>query len=52
VFADYIPLAILATASLLLGIFASPVFDFVMQAGNQLFEPSDYINAVLSNQVP
>lgn len=52
VFADYIPLAILATASLLLGIFASPVFDFVMQAGNQLFEPSDYMNAVLSNQLP
>lgn len=49
-FADYLPLAILAAASLLMGIFASPIFDYVMEAGNQLFEPSEYINAVLKNE--
>lgn len=48
-FADYLPLAILAAASLLMGIFASPIFEYVMEAGNQLFEPSEYINAVLKN---
>ncbi len=46
-FSDYVPLAILAGASVLMGIFASSVFDYVMQAGNQLIEPSAYINAVL-----
>lgn len=49
-FADYLPLAILAAASLLMGIFASPIFEYVMEAGNQLFEPSEYINAVLKNE--
>lgn len=48
-FADYLPLAILAAASLLMGIFASPVFDYVMHTGNQLFDPSEYIKAVLNN---
>lgn len=48
-FADYVPLAILAGASLLMGLFAPAIFDYVMQAGNQLFEPSAYINAVLKN---
>lgn len=48
-FSDYVPLAILAGASLLLGIFASTVFDYVIQAGNQLIEPSAYIKAVLTN---
>ncbi len=48
-FADYLPLAILAAASLMMGIFASPIFEYVMEAGNQLFEPSEYINAVLKN---
>lgn len=49
-FADYLPLAILAAASLMMGIFASPIFEYVMEAGNQLFEPSEYINAVLKNE--
>lgn len=49
-FADYLPLAILAAASLLMGIFASPIFEYVMEAGNQLFEPSEYIKAVLKNE--
>jgi len=47
-FADYVPLAILAGASLLMGLFAPAIFDYVMQAGNQLFEPSAYINAVFN----
>lgn len=51
-FADYAPLVILAGVSLLMGIFAAPVFDYVMQAGDQLFEPSAYINAVLTPQLP
>lgn len=47
-FTDYLPLAILAAASLLMGIFAVHVFDYVMQAGNQLLDPTAYIKAVLN----
>lgn len=47
-FSDYVPLAILATASVLMGVFASSVFEYVMQAGNQLIDPSAYIHAVLN----
>lgn len=47
-FTDYLPLAILAAASLLMGIFAICIFDYVMQAGNQLLDPTAYIKAVLN----
>ncbi len=49
-FSDYLPLLILASASLFMGIFAVDIFDYVMQAGNQLLEPSAFIKAVLNQQ--
>jgi len=49
---DYVPLTILAAASVLMGVFAASVFSYTMEAANQLIEPSHYINAVLSNKMP
>jgi len=51
-FSEYVPLALLAGASLLMGVFASSVFNYVIEAGNQLIEPSAYINAVLKSKLP
>jgi multicomponent Na+:H+ antiporter subunit D len=48
---DYVPLAILATASVLMGIFAAYVFTYAMEAANQLIEPANYIDTVLRNRV-
>jgi multicomponent Na+:H+ antiporter subunit D len=45
---DYFPLALLAMASLLMGIFASTVFHYAMEAANQLTTPSIYIESVLN----
>ncbi|MBU1013257.1 MAG: Na+/H+ antiporter subunit D [Bacteroidetes bacterium] len=50
--ADYVPLAILATASVLMGIFAATVFTYTMEAANQLIEPANYIETVLRNRTP
>ncbi len=50
--ADYVPLAILATASVLMGIFAATVFNYTMEAANQLIEPANYIDTVLRNRTP
>jgi len=50
--ADYVPLAILATASVLMGIFAATVFAYTMEAANQLIEPTNYIDTVLRNKTP
>jgi multicomponent Na+:H+ antiporter subunit D len=50
--ADYVPLAILATASVLMGIFAATVFTYAMEAANQLIEPANYIDTVLRNRTP
>jgi len=50
--ADYVPLAILATASVLMGIFAATIFNYAMEAANQLIEPANYIDTVLRNRVP
>jgi len=50
--ADYVPLAILATASVLMGIFAATVFTVTMEAANQLIEPTKYIDTVLRNRTP
>ena len=50
--ADYVPLAILATASVLMGIFAATVFTVTMEAANQLIEPTNYIDTVLRNKTP
>jgi len=51
-FSDYVPLAILAGASVLMGVFASTIFSFVMEASHQLIEPTEYIQAVLNNKLP
>jgi len=50
--ADYMPLAILATASVLMGIFAATVFTYAMEAANQLIDPTNYIDTVLRNRKP
>jgi multicomponent Na+:H+ antiporter subunit D len=50
--ADYFPLAVLAAASLLMGIFAATVFHFTMLAANQLIDPALYIETVLRNNTP
>jgi multicomponent Na+:H+ antiporter subunit D len=50
--ADYVPLVILATASVLMGIFAATVFTYAMEAANQLIEPTNYIDTVLKNRIP
>jgi multicomponent Na+:H+ antiporter subunit D len=49
---DYVPLAILATASVLMGVFAATVFNYAMEAANQLIEPANYIDTVLRNRTP
>jgi multicomponent Na+:H+ antiporter subunit D len=50
--ADYVPLAILATASVLMGVFAATVFTYTMEAANQLIDPTNYIDTVLRNRTP
>jgi len=50
--ADYVPLVILATASVLMGIFAATVFTYAMEAANQLIDPANYIDTVLRNRTP
>jgi multicomponent Na+:H+ antiporter subunit D len=50
--ADYVPLAILATASVLMGVFAAYVFSYALEAANQLIEPANYIDTVLRNRTP
>lgn len=47
-FAEIFPSALLALASLLLGIFASPVFNYIMKAAEQLSDPVNYITSVLN----
>ncbi len=46
-FSELLPSMILAMISILMGIFASRVFDFVMKAANQLSDPSAYIENIL-----
>jgi len=41
------PIAMLATLTLILGLGASPAFDLALRAGEQLMNPSMYIQAVL-----
>lgn len=47
-FKDYIPSVILGSISILLGIFASQVFDFVNAAAQSLIDTSNYIDSVLN----
>ncbi len=48
-FMEYLPSAILGAASILMGVFAYFVFNFTMEAANQLFNPDLYIETVLKN---
>lgn len=41
------PIGLLAAVTLAIGILAGPVFGFAERAGNQLFQPADYIRVVL-----
>jgi len=46
-FAEYFPSLFLAAISVMMGILAFYVFEFTMEAGNQLIDPSLYIETVL-----
>jgi multicomponent Na+:H+ antiporter subunit D len=48
IFFEVLPSIILGAASILMGLFASPIFDFTMQAAEQLLEPTAYIQQVLN----
>ncbi|BBI52133.1 hypothetical protein HORIV_45540 [Vreelandella olivaria] len=43
----YLPVMVLALFSLLIGVLAEPIMWVMMGIGDQLFEPSGYIEAVL-----
>lgn len=51
-FLDILPSLILGLSSLLLGVFASQVFHYTIEAANQLVEPSVYIEKVLNLTKP
>ena len=41
------PIAVLAALTILIGLGAGPLFRFALQAGEQLMNPSIYIQAVM-----
>jgi multicomponent Na+:H+ antiporter subunit D len=43
----YLPVVVLATMSLLIGVFAEPLMLVMNQIGEQLMTPSGYVEAVL-----
>lgn len=49
---DYVPLTLLACASIGMGIFAATLFNYTFEAANQLIDPSNYIQSVLNNSKP
>jgi len=51
-FVEYFPSVLLGAVSILMGIFAFYVFDFTMEAGNQLTNPELYIETVLKRVNP
>jgi len=51
-FSDIFPSVLLGLASILMGLFAAPVFKFVMAAANSLLDPSLYIESVLKGFLP
>jgi multicomponent Na+:H+ antiporter subunit D len=51
-FPEYFPSVLLGAVSILMGIFAFYVFDFTMEAGNQLTNPELYIETVLKRMNP
>jgi multicomponent Na+:H+ antiporter subunit D len=44
---DYLPPAILGLVTILMGIFASPIFDFTLKAAELLMDPGSYVKLVL-----
>jgi multicomponent Na+:H+ antiporter subunit D len=51
-FLEYFPSLFLAAISVLMGIFAYYVFDYTMEAANQLTDPTLYIETVLKGRNP
>jgi len=49
---DYVPLALLALVSVLMGVFAATLFSYTFEAANQLIDPTNYIQSVLNNKQP
>lgn len=45
---ELVPSIILGIASILIGIFAATIFNYTMEAANELFNPSNYIESVLN----
>ncbi|WP_355659761.1 Na+/H+ antiporter subunit D [Halomonas salifodinae] len=45
----YLPVAVLASFALLIGVFAEPLTTMMLTAGEQLLHPEGYIEAVLGN---
>lgn len=43
------PIAVLALATVLIGLFGEPLFEFSQRAADQLMNPQEYISAVLMN---
>lgn len=46
-FSMFLPVIVLASGTVVLGVFAEPVINIVMQAAEQLINPENYINTVL-----
>lgn len=51
-FTEYFPSVLLGLISILMGLFAVHVFDFTMNAANQLLDPTLYIETVLKRVNP
>ena len=47
-----LPSVLLGLASILMGVFASTIFEFTTRAAEQLMNPSDYIEGVLNRNQP
>jgi multicomponent Na+:H+ antiporter subunit D len=47
-FTELLPTLMLGSASILMGIFAAPIFNFTMDAANALLDPVMYIESVMS----
>jgi multicomponent Na+:H+ antiporter subunit D len=48
--AEILPIVTLATLTVLIGLFAQPVFDVALRASEQLLDPTAYIQAVTGGQ--
>jgi formate hydrogenlyase subunit 3/multisubunit Na+/H+ antiporter MnhD subunit len=48
-FADLFPSVLLASVTVLMGVFASQVFDITMKAAEYLMNPGIYIESVMGN---